>query len=104
MFPPTHNLTLSLQTDYGDMPLGTRVFYMTDGSDPGVDASGEPTDGILFTSATDIPFGVTEVKARVYPPVLYRQWFLPSEPEVAAIAPGTFPVSFTMAVSTTPEF
>jgi prepilin-type N-terminal cleavage/methylation domain-containing protein len=74
------DVTMALDTQYGDLPVGSRIYYTTDGTDPG-DASGKPARGTLYTG----PFtmsgttGTTlKVIARVYAPDTYAQWFDPS--------------------------
>ena len=34
-----------------DAPEGSRIFYMTDGTDPGIDENGEPIHGTLYSEA-----------------------------------------------------
>ncbi len=69
---------LRLDTDRADMPLGARIYYTTDGSDPGVDERGEPVGGTLYQGGFKLRDG-GEVNARVYPPLPYRDWFVASE-------------------------
>ena len=90
--PSTGLVTISLQVDFGDMPLGSRIVYTTDGTDPGIGADGEAVRGALYST----PFSVlntVELKARVYAPPLFKQWFTTSElttssPAVALEEPG----------------
>jgi hypothetical protein len=65
-------------------PVGARIYYTIDGTDPG-DVAGEPSGGTLYTgsfNSGDGTDGVVVVTARVYGPAGYGQWFTPS----AAIA------------------
>ncbi|MFT4546701.1 MAG: prepilin-type N-terminal cleavage/methylation domain-containing protein [Verrucomicrobiales bacterium] len=82
--PPVYDATISLQTDLGNMPLGARIFYTTDGSDPGIAPDGEPVRGIPYTGTFQIPPDIL-VSARVYAPLIYKQWFLPSELATKAV-------------------
>lgn len=62
-----------------DYPSGTRIYYATNGSDPGVSGS-EPTGGTLYAGAfqTGSTDGSGIVRARIYPPTSLAQWFAPS--------------------------
>ena len=58
-------------------PTGARIYYTIDGSDPG-DANGNPIEGTLYTGQFNSGAGnngTVEVKARVYGPEGYGQWF-----------------------------
>ena len=72
---------ISLEVDYGDMPVGARVYYTTDGTDPGDDGTGNPITGTLYTGpfdpllGRDIYDGEVIIIARVYPPEDHLQWF-----------------------------
>ncbi len=74
-------IEISKLVDYGDMPVGARIYYTTDGSDPGSDGNGNPLSGTLYTGAFDPLHGAGEwetgavVNARVYPPQEYAGWF-----------------------------
>lgn len=46
-------IEISKLVDYGDMPVGARIYYTTDGSDPGSDGNGNPLSGTLYTGAFD---------------------------------------------------
>lgn len=68
-------VTLKLDTQYTDIPVGARLLYTTDGSDP------TPTTAQTYTA----PFALTggsgttvKLSVRVYPPAAYNAWFLPS--------------------------
>lgn len=63
--------------DFGDLPVGTRIFYTTDGTDPGVDASGEPVGGTEYVGPFDLNDDA-DLTVRVYPPEAYTDWFTPS--------------------------
>jgi choice-of-anchor A domain-containing protein len=77
-------VTISTDPSYGDMPVGARIYYTTDGTDPG-ESGGEPVTGTLYTGpfAVDVSgaapvgecaSGVT-VRARVYAPSGCAHWF-----------------------------
>ncbi len=70
-------------------PSGIRIFYTTNGSDPGVSGS-EPTSGTLFTTAfqTGTTDGSGVVKARIYPPTAQSIWFSPSALSTAVYTNG----------------
>jgi type II secretory pathway pseudopilin PulG len=73
------DVTLSLDLSGQNLPAGTRIYYTTDGTDPGVDAAGNPIQGILYTGQSFTIEGTTGteevITARVYPPVAYPQFF-----------------------------
>ncbi|MFT5412309.1 MAG: prepilin-type N-terminal cleavage/methylation domain-containing protein [Verrucomicrobiales bacterium] len=81
-------VTISCQTNFGDTPLGARIFYTTDGSDPGAGPDGEPVTTKYYSGPFQLPAGATEIIARVYAPGLYHHWFLPSEPSSGPEEPG----------------
>ena len=65
-------------TDFGDTPVGARVYYSLTGIAPG-DLNGVPTSGTLYTG----PFSVAsvkgkEIKARVFAPAGVEHWFVTS--------------------------
>ena len=67
----------------GDCPPGCRIYYTTNGADPGVVTGPggleNPVTGILYTGIIQVPFGIDlMVTARVYPPVNLPQWFAAS--------------------------
>lgn len=73
-------ITLALDTQYADIPVGARIFYTLDGSDPG-NNNGLPIGGKEYTGPFDLAGtsgGVTKITARVYPPVALVDWFNPS--------------------------
>ncbi len=67
--------------DDGNMPVGARIYYTIDGTDPGDDGNGNPLSGTLYTGPFDPLNGadeyatIAEIKARVYPPEQYAAWF-----------------------------
>ncbi len=73
------DVTLSLDVSGGDMPANARIFYTTDGTDPGVDEQGNPLRGTLYDGRTTSLDGATgsdqSVIARVYAPLPYLQFF-----------------------------
>lgn len=61
------------------LPVGYRIFYTLDGTDPG-NISGNPSNGFLYTGQFNSGAGingVVQVRARVYGPSGYGQWFTP---------------------------
>ncbi len=95
-------VTLSLNTSAGVLPAGVRIYYRTDGTDPGNNASGEPVAGsTLWTGST---FTVTPtlttpvtVTCRAYPPSGLKSWFSTSALTSAtySCAPQADPPTFT---------
>ncbi len=84
------DLPVNLYTWPGNAyPTGTRMYYTTDGSDPGVSGS-EPTGGTLFTTAfqTGTTDGSGVVKARIYPSTAQAMWFNPSALSTAVYTNG----------------
>jgi type II secretory pathway pseudopilin PulG len=75
------DLPVSIATASGsDYPVGYRIYYTLDGTDPG-NTGGEPTSGTLYTGSFNSGAGtngVVVVNARVYGPAGYGQWFTPS--------------------------
>jgi len=68
-------ITLPLAAVY---PAGSRIFYTTNGEDPGVNG-GDPVQGTLYTGSFTIgDSGGSNVTARVYPPAGLSDWFSPS--------------------------
>jgi type II secretory pathway pseudopilin PulG len=85
--PPTtstngRDVTLALDVSTRTTPAGARIFYTTDGTDPGTSAAGDPLSGTEYTGTPITLSGSTgatvTVKSRVYPPQAYRQFFVPS--------------------------
>jgi len=61
-------------------PVGARIYYTIDGSDPG-NSGGNPTNGTLYTGSFNSGSGtngIVVVTARAYGPAGYGQWFTPS--------------------------
>ena len=96
----TQTVTLSLETGFGDMPAGARIYYTTDGTDPDVDSAGEPVSGTLYQGPFDLNATVTTpITARVYGPDGFAPWFTASPAQTMnPIQPS---VAFAMTVSTT---
>ncbi len=91
---------ISLDSELGDTPQGARIYYTTDGTDPG-DSGGAPTSptAILYEGpfSTNQPPSVP-VTARVYGPSNFEHWFVVSE--AAEIQWGLGPgIDFTMTAS-----
>ena len=76
-------VTLALDVSASSTPANARIFYRTDGVDPG-DVNGEPAAGaILYTAPIQLEsIGQPTVNlvARVYSPTAYKSWFTPSQP------------------------
>ena len=94
-------VTLALDTATGILPAGVRIYYRTDGSDPG-NNNGEPLPGAtLWTGST---FTVTPtlttpvtVTCRAYPPTTLKNWFStsPMASSTYSCAPQADPPTFT---------
>jgi len=73
------DVTLSFDLSARDVPQDARIFFTTDGTDPGVDAAGNPLRGTLYTGQPIALDGNTgsqqSVMARAYAPPAYRQFF-----------------------------
>ena len=73
------DVTLTLNVNSRDMPKDARIYYTTDGTDPGSDAAGNPQRGTRYTGAAFTLQGVTgsnqTIRARVYAPPAYMQFF-----------------------------
>ncbi len=76
------DVTLKLDLSGRDMPENARIYYNTDGTDPGINSSGDPVSGTLYTGTPFTLVGVTgtsqAIIARTYPPVNFRQFFTAS--------------------------
>ena len=82
-------VVLDFDTSGADMPVGARIYYTLDGSDPGVDTDGEPLTGVEYTGAFSISTS-KKLNARVYAPKDYTDWFEPSELyESRLVVPGS---------------
>lgn len=70
------DVALALNPDFGDMPLGARLYYTTDGADPG-DMDGDPAGGSAYAGELKAPFinGPWTVSARTYAPEDKKVWF-----------------------------
>ena len=78
---------ISYETNFGDMPTDARIYYTTDGTDPG-DNDGEPVTGKLYDGSLIDIAADDVVVARVYPPTNYKQWFDTSaRGDVTSVAP-----------------
>ncbi len=78
--PGEHWVQIDLETEMGDMPVGARIFYTTDGSDPG-DNAGNPSSPTATLYSNPFLFtgvGNEAIKARVYGPATHAHWFIPS--------------------------
>lgn len=76
------DITMSLDSSFSDMPVGARIYYTTDGTDPG-NNGGQPIVGKLYEGTFELKgtAGSTiNITARVYPPLEYLNWFNPSSP------------------------
>ena len=81
-------IAMSPMAGAGSLPQGWRIYYTSDGTDPGHDSSGEPVRGTLYSGPID-PFkgssDVIKINARVYGPAGYAHWFDPSSPYSVAL-------------------
>ena len=80
-YTSNQQVSLSPVSTFGDLPQGWRIYYTTDGTDPGYADSGEPLRGSLYTGAFDLFSGSgtsANINARVYGPSGYGHWFVPS--------------------------
>jgi hypothetical protein len=90
---------LAVDCDHGDMPVGARIYYTTDGTDPGDDGSGNPQRGRLYTGSFDPLVGADEsegealIVARVYPPADYTGWFTVSPPSTKLYQASTWDIT-----------
>ncbi len=78
-------ITITLNPAGGILPVGSRVYYTTDGSKPG-DLNGKPTSGTLYTA----PFIVKttsglDITARTYAPDAAANWFSVSNTNIFGI-------------------
>jgi hypothetical protein len=96
-----HYVEIDLDSETGEIPAGSRVYYTTDGTDPG-----EGTSAPTASSATLYkgPFLVQQpdgqpIKARVYGPDGTDQWFDASA-ESEIVWPLVVTIGFTMDAST----
>lgn len=82
VFTADQKISFIPTSSHGDLPQGWRVYYTTDGADPGVGEDGEPLRGNLYTGEFDVFSGSSsdsEIKARLYGPSGYAHWFTPSD-------------------------
>ena len=72
----------------GELPRGWRIYYTTNGVDPGYDQNGEPLSGELYSTPINLNNSqedVSTIKARVYGPAGYAHWFNPSSPKLFSL-------------------
>ena len=75
------DVTLALDTASGNYPVGTRIFYTINGSDPG-ENNGEPVSGTLYTGPFTLAGDYQQtvrITTRAYPPVDFKPWFITSD-------------------------
>ncbi len=80
-YTANQQITFTPVSSSGNLPVGWRIYYTTDGTDPGFTDGGEPERGSLYTGAFDLFSGTSStanVNARVYGPAGKAHWFLPS--------------------------
>jgi len=94
----TDKVVMTTVTDSTRLPLGSRIFYKNDGSDPGSN-NGEPADAAAqqYTGPVTFPGGLTQYTARSYPPSALSLWFNAGEP--STIGTGTTPDGYYFATS-----
>ena len=82
-------ITMAPVLSQESLPHGWRIYYTSDGTDPGHDDSGEPVRGTLYAGPID-PFKGSgdeiKINARVYGPEGYAHWFNPSVPYSIALS------------------
>jgi prepilin-type N-terminal cleavage/methylation domain-containing protein len=74
------DLPISIYTNTGGTyPATTRIYYTTNGSDPG-NSSGNPTTGTAYSGAFQLGSSISAaiVEARLYASTTYAAWFNPS--------------------------
>ncbi len=85
------SVTITPKTSFGDTPAGYRILYTLDGTEP------EEDNGVLYTGPVTVSselFVHTDLKARVFGPEGYSDWFVPSPATVlrklskASTSPG----------------
>jgi len=91
-------VVMSTITDSTRLPAGSRIFYTSDGSDPG-SSNGEPAAAGAepYTGPVTYPAGLTQYTARSYPPSALVLWFDAGEP--ATIGTGTTPDGYFFATT-----
>lgn len=75
------DIPVTIAMPSGDLPVGARIYYTVDGSDPGIGSTGGPTSSTATLYSGSFQPGsatVVTVSARVYGPSAYQQWFTPS--------------------------
>jgi hypothetical protein len=69
----TTTIAIYADTSQMQLPAGTRIYYTTDGTDPGVNSNEDPVKATLYdpTKPVVVPnnAGYFEVNARLYPPL-----------------------------------
>jgi hypothetical protein len=92
--PDVIHVELQLDVSGADVPAGARIFYRTDGVDPG-DINGEPEfAATLYVGPFDVvptPGQTTTIVARVYPPTNAKRWF-DTSPSISTSYTGAGPV------------
>ncbi len=89
------SVMISAAVDAGDCPPGTRIYYTTDGQDPGVTTASNgveiPIAGSLYTGPIAVPNNATTefvVTARVFPPQNLGAWFRTSDSDYISVPYG----------------
>jgi hypothetical protein len=83
-------VTMNLETTFGDMPTGARIYYNLDGTDPGDDGNGNPVIGTEYAGPFVLSGGDCTgfaIQARVYPPAGNEHWFTTSPRSNLALGP-----------------
>jgi hypothetical protein len=70
-------------------PSSYRIYYTTDGSDPG-NSGGNPVTGTVYSGAFQLGSSISAaiVQARIYAPSTYAAWFTPSPLDSATYSSG----------------
>lgn len=83
------DVTLAPDVSGRDTPANVRIYYTTDGTDPGVDAAGNPIRGNVWTGVPFTLEGTTgstqQIIARAYAPLAYPQFFTAAAPSTTMI-------------------
>lgn len=91
-------VVMTTVTDSTRLPADSRIFFTSDGSDPGVNNSEPAAAGAeAYTGPVTYPAGLTQYTARSYPPTTLALWFDAGEP--ASIGTGTSPEGYYFATS-----
>ena len=81
-------VSLGFVLEKADVPEGAYIYYSIDGTDPGDDGAGKPSEGQLYTGPFR-PEADVQIVARVYAPPEFSNWFVVSKPvQMTLIVPS----------------